>query len=418
MVYFLFAAPPRYGRLLQTTFGQTMVLYRKSERVRNVVIPAIPATELAGHVYGTNGKPISGCDVSALTRAGHFDISAELYVQGGAHRILPSDLAEADDPNKLMDVESSKTDVNGLYVFHRLGADRYFVLARCQEPLGKNAPDIWAPMLYPDVDSIASAREITLLPGDRRAGIDFHMQRERAYRLEGKIIFSDHSVPKPWPEAIYSQDLIVLRSDRSLTSFAAERCEINANAGSFRCDSLLAGEYTFYFEIRAGLGAASNIPTQTAKVRYTVPAAANQIFAVQLHELPNYGVRYQMPYKGPGGNLDFEKVCSTASDGRPAIRVLAWGRGHAGGACYYMTFWDITRLRLPKDYYNVNAFEAAFMPEHHRSYLGNSSKFEEILMQHGTRIKLDLGQTIEPSLPILTTAQLINIGLSSLKTSP
>lgn len=209
---------------------------------------------------------------------------------------------------------------------------------------------------------------------------------------------------------------MVFRSNRALTStwLGQERCVINANAGTFRCDALLPGEYTFYFDISAGLGAASNIPTQTARVRYQVPAPANQLLTVQLHEFP---VRYQTPYKGPEGNLDFRKVCSMASDGRPAIHVLAWGRGHVGRACYYMTYLGRTRLPLPRDHYIVNAFEAAFVPRHHHSYLGDSSKFEEVLMRHGTRIKLDPGQTIEPSLPILTTAQLIDIALSSLRTS-
>jgi len=82
-----------------------------------------------------------------------------------------------------------------------------------------------------------------------------------------------------------------------------------------------------------------------------------------------------------------------------------------------MTFTRNTSFRLPKDYYNVIGFEDAFVPRNH-SYLGNSSKFEDALMQHGTRIKLDRGRTIEPSLRVLTTTQLINIALTSLKEAP
>ncbi len=142
-VYFLFAASPQYGRLLQATLGQTVVMYRKGQRVRDVVIPAIRATELSGHVYGNDGEPISGCYVAALTRVNHIDLSAELDVQG-AFEITPtspSDLSRADDANNLMEVDASQTDVNGMYVFRRLGADRYFVLARCQEAqTGKSMP--------------------------------------------------------------------------------------------------------------------------------------------------------------------------------------------------------------------------------------------------------------------------------------
>jgi hypothetical protein len=426
-VYFLFASSPGYGKLLQATFGQTIVMYRRSQRVRDVVIPAIPATELSGHVYGSDGKPISGCSVSALTRASHFDTSAELQVQA-ASTTRPSDLPEADDPNNLMEVESGETNADGRYVFRTLGADRYFVLTRCKETQtrGKSVPFAWVPTLYPDVNSIANAREIVLLPGDRRVDIDFHMQRTRAYTLDGKIIFSDHSVPKPWPEAVSSQDLVVFRTDRSLTStwLGREPCQIDANAGRFRCDSLLPGEYTFYFKVSPGFnvlpgpGAFSYKPTQVAKVRYYVQATDKHSPTVQLHDVPDGGVRYQMPHKGPEGNLDLRRVCATAPDGRPAIQVLAWGQKRAqGGACYYMTFFGNTRLRLPSDSYNVNAFEAAFIARKY-SYAGNTSKFEDVLMQRGTRIKLDAGQTIEPSLPVLTTTQLIDIALTSLRAAP
>lgn len=419
-VYFLFAAPPRYGTLLQATFGQRIVMYRKSQRVRDIVIPAIPGTELSGHIYGSDGKPIHGCNVSALTRTSRFDISTDLQVRGW-HSVLPYDLAEADDPNKLIEVESAETDVDGMYIFRRLGADRYFVLARCNETQTsqKSARSTWVPMLYADVNSITSAQQILLLPGNHRAGIDFHMQRKRASRLEGTIIFSDHSAPKPWPEAIYLQDLVVVRSDHGLTStwLGWEPCQINANAGTFRCDSLVPGEYTFYFEIEPGLGAARNLRTQAAKVRCYVQAAAKQVLTVQLHNIAGGGVLSQRPYTGPGGILDFGNICATASDGRPAIQVLAWGQGRASGACYYMSFWGNAKLRLPKDYYSVSAFEAAFVARNH-SYLGDSSKFEGVLMQRGTRVKLDVGQTIKPSLPVLTTAQLINIGLTSLRAAP
>ncbi len=270
-------------------------------------------------------------------------------------------------------------------------------------------------MLYPEVESIANAQEITLLPGDNRAGVDFHMHRERAYSLKGRIIFSDHLPPKPWSEVTYSQNLLVFRSDRALTStsLGQEPCQINANAGAFRCDSLLPGEYTFYFEVSQGLG--RNTPRQTAKVRYKVPAGAKQTLTVQLQNVAD-DERYQTPYAGPGGNLDFRKVCATAPDGKPAIRVLVWGQGRVLGLCYYMTFRRNTSFRLPKDYYKVIAFEDAFVPRGHS--FGNSSKFEDVLVQHGTGIKLDLGQTIEPSLPVLTTTQLINIALTSLREAP
>lgn len=418
--YFLFASSPRYGRLLQATWGQTVVLYRNNQQVRDVIIPAIPATELAGHVYGSDGKPIAGCSISALTRASYFDMPVNLQVQG-VHTIMPWDLAEADDPNQLKKVESVKTDREGFYVFDQLGADRYFVSAQCQETQvsPKSPPYIWEPRLYPDVNSLAGAQQILLLPGNHRAGIDFHMQRKRAYAMEGKMNFSDHSIPKLWLKATYFQDLTVFRSDRGLPStwLGKEACRINADGITFRCESLLPGEYTFYFEGLPGRDAASNAPVQMFKVRYNVQATVKQVLTVKVQEFPNGGEQHQSPYAGPGGNLDFEKICATASDGRPAIQVLAWGQGRAGGSCYYMTlWWSTTRFLLPKGSYRINAFEAAFT-RRGRSYLRDSTKFEEVLMQHGKRIELDMGQTTKPSLPVLATRQLIDLALTFLTTA-
>jgi hypothetical protein len=425
-VYFLYAAAPRYGKLLQTTFGQTVVMYRNGQQVRNVMIPAIPATEVSGHVYGSDGKPLAGCFVSAITRTSKVDFAANLQIRG-FEALQAGDSAESDDPKKLMDVENEETDANGMYVFHSLGADRYFILARCKKLPTVNTipPSSWEPMLYPQAHSFDESKEIVLLPGERRKGIDFHIQRKRTYNLEGDVLFSNHLPPKPWPQAIYSQDLVVLRSDRALGStwLGRESCEIDANAGSFRCNSLLPGEYTFYFQIASGLGAASDLPTQAASVRYKIPPVVKQSLVVQLNDVPEGGVRCQVPYTGPGGNLELREVCAAARDGQPAIEVLAWGRGHAGGACYWMTFHNTifhggTRLFLPKDYYTVNAYEAAFVRRERSSYLGNSSKFEAVLMQRGTRIQVDVGQTSQPQLPVLRTSELINIALTSLQADP
>lgn len=63
-----------------------------------------------------------------------------------------------------------------------------------------------------------------------------------------------------------------------------------------------------------------------------------------------------------------------------------------------MTFRNDTRLRLPEDKYNVNAFEAAFVERHFSSYLGRSSKVDALLMQQGASVYIHNGQTSEPVL--------------------
>jgi uncharacterized protein YydD (DUF2326 family) len=77
-------------------------------------------------------------------------------------------------------------------------------------------------------------------------------------------------------------------------------------------------------------------------------------------------------------------------------------------------FHGSTRLSLPKDYHTVNAFEAAFV-RRGRSYLGDSSKFEAALMQQGTRIQVDVGQTSQPKLRVLKTSELIDVALTSVR---
>ena len=209
-LYFLFAGAPYYGRLLQTTFGQTVVVYRPGEQARDLVIPAIPATELSGHVYTSDDYPISGCEVSAITRNNRQSVQA--FVDGAV---------QADDPNQFIDVETERTNDAGSYKFKGLGADRYFVLVRCKQTVNREnlTRFSWEPMAYPQASSISRAQEIILLPGGHRFDIDFHMQRKQTYSLKGKVLFSDGSAPDRWK--MYSHDLKMFRSDRALTSYLA-----------------------------------------------------------------------------------------------------------------------------------------------------------------------------------------------------
>lgn len=242
--------------------------------------------EAVGYQRALSRRPISGCSVSAITPDGSksskvFDLRLQ-SAQGstfGVERI--------DDPNKFVEIEAAKTDEHGSYTFKQLGADRYFVLARCQEPERDGEPprSSWAPIAYPSAGSIGGAQEIVLLPGQHRLGIDFHMHRKRTYVLEGKVIFSDRSAPKPSTEAIYSHDLQMFRTDRGLTStwLGREIGNWNANAGTFRCHSLLPGTYTLYFDLSGGPGTAWNPPMQFAKASYTIQATARQLpLTVQL----------------------------------------------------------------------------------------------------------------------------------------
>jgi hypothetical protein len=406
--YFLFASDPRYGKLLQARFGQTVVVYGPGERIRDVLVPAIPAAGLSGHVYGSEGQPISGCDVTVVTRDEQFpDDFVRLDVvgvQASGYQYL-----EADTPKHVLFVGSTRTKADGSYNFEKLAGDRYFVLANCKDPAryGAYPRFIWEPVAYPQATSIAKAQEILLLPGKHRADIDFHMQRKRSYALEGKVSFSDGSTANPWH--IYPHDVRIFRSDQALPTFWSrpEECNWNTDTGNLRCVSLLPGRYTLSFS----LSASSLQPSeQFARVSYTVEDnAKQQPLKVQLHGLPRKPP--DVPKTGPSGYIDLGKVCGAAKASKPQVDVLMWGRGHAATLCYFASFLGETRRSLPEGTYTVNAYEAAFS-------LGQQSKFEAILMRRGVRVHIRAGHTSKPVLPVHTTSDLIDIALDSLRQSP
>ncbi len=377
-----------------------------------IVVPAIPSTQLSGHVYGEDERPLAGCLVSAVTR--ESSRTRDVNVRGS--QAFTYEAPQTDDPRQLMEVETEETGADGSYVLTHLGADRYFLLARCNEPKGFRtlSTQAWEPMLYAKANTIPKAREIILLPGDQRGGIDFHLKRKRSYVLQGRSVFSDGTVPEPWPKAVYLHDLYVFRSDRAFTStwLGQEDCDWNANTGEFRCSSLLPGTYTLYFELASGLGAASHIPTQFARVSYTVRTAANQPpLTVHLHPVPD-SRSFGEPV-GPSGSIDLSKVCGSAA-GRGAVEVLAWGKRHTRGvACYLMNSGGYTGLSVPEDVYSVTAFEKVFVQR--GFHLGSQSKFEDAVMQYGTKLHIEAGRTSQISLPVLSSKELIRIGLESLR---
>jgi hypothetical protein len=50
-LYVLYAADPTFGPVLQTAFGRSVVVYTRGQRHSGLTVPALPATELSGHVY-------------------------------------------------------------------------------------------------------------------------------------------------------------------------------------------------------------------------------------------------------------------------------------------------------------------------------------------------------------------------------
>jgi len=400
--FFFSAAPPRYGTLLQTRFGKSIVALRKGEKFRNLILPAIPSTELSGHIYDTEDHPLSGCYVSALTRVDVNPRKSVTLDQWGTQD-YSDNLLEADDPAKFIVVEHLGTAKDGSFHFTTLGADRCFLLTRCDHATGSSW---WKPAFYPAANSLNDAQEILLHPGERRSGFDFHLARGKTYPFEGKLILSDGSAPKHPPETMAA----VFRADRTLTSTYPGREDCEASTGNVRCGSLLAGTYTLYVTVPERLWPHSS---EFAKISFTVPSKNSQPMTIHLHSVPD-SVETHSPEGVPHGVLDLRQTCDIAVDQVPAIEVMAWGRGHSARICPYMLFRP-REIPLPPDTYTVNAFEQAFMHGSYRNYLGDSEKVEALLMKHGSSVQIKTGQTRHPNLPLLSTSQIISIALAYLR---
>ncbi len=397
-VYFVYAADAReQNTLIQMRFGQRIVIYRKGEQLGNVTVPVIPPTSVSGHVFGDDGSPITGCHVAAITRT--FTLARQVGSEAWV-------AAERNDKEPFLDVESEQTDSTGAYRFTRLGADRYYILARCKAPYGHAGRlDWWSPMVYPQASSMTSSTEVILFPGDRLSGIDFHLHRERTYSLKGEVTLSDGSIPKPG--VIYSHDLVVLRSDRGLSSTALgyEDCDWG-DVQTFGCSSLSPGTYDLYFTL-------SSAAEQFEKVTFTVRATPMQPqLRVQLHNLPQ--LKYPSKQEQTGA-LDFRHVCETSVN--PIWVSFSSESVMNGAACYYMTFFGQTKLSVPPGLYTVAAFQSVFDPPRNANGSAHLRRFESILASGGVSAKVSTGQTARPMPSLLTRSQVIQMALNSLRHS-
>jgi 5-hydroxyisourate hydrolase-like protein (transthyretin family) len=312
--YLLFAADPRFGTLLQDTFGRMVMVYARGEQHSGVVVPAIRSAELSGRALDADsGAPIPGCEVSALTKSG-------------------------DEDGRLQLIDVSTTDRSGAFSF-RLGADRYFLLVSCHkylpgEPVGYlgtgsipwRVRRSWPPMLLPQSDLFNRPQAIVLLPGGRKGGIDFHLRSVPQYSIHGKVVFSDGS--KPRVGVVYLHDMRVLPSDSALaaaekSAVPSEPCDWNATAGTFHCDFLSPGRYNLAF-VSDGAVEVNGFRSQHAERNIDVnPQTAGQelmvhLLDVQFHPPPNSPARED-------GYLDLRRVCPMEMKD-PWVDVRAWGQ--------------------------------------------------------------------------------------------
>lgn len=401
----LFAEDPRFGSLLQSTFGRAVAIYGPGERHSNIVVPAIPATGLSGHVYAEDSStPLPGCEVWAM-------------------------IEQPDQAPRFQHVSVETTDRQGAFRFTRLGADRYFVLVRCHRylpgeqkgyadvaPVPWKSRNSWEPMLYPQAASFDQAKAIVLFPGDERREIDFHLRSVPQYSLYGNVnaIFSDRSRRLPWPRIASLSDLKAFSVDPALAAIApyGEACDWSPRAGDFHCDFLSPGVYELTFGLSFGYSLNGKDPRpdpQIAKVKFEVKPGSHSPapLTVELQK-----AQFQPGPKPPvpeTGYLHLQRFCPTEIK-EGWINVFSWGPAtqrlstFGGKTCAEDKTWPIAAGQ-----YTVFASQADYFGAR-----GNSA-IRGILRQHGSDVWIRAGSTSQLSIPVWRTEDIIRWALDSLR---
>jgi hypothetical protein len=394
--YLLYAAGPRFGPLLQCTFGRTVAVYTPGEQHSGIVVPAIPATEISGHVYDEGSTPLPGCQVWALT----------------------------DDPRQhpsLRDVDTQLTDGQGGFMLMHLGADRFYVMVRCRRDLAGERREIygpwtvrnsWQPMLFPQAVTSDGAKTIVLLPGERRQNIDFHLRLPPRYLVHGKVIFSDPLQPKSG--VTYSHLLRAFPLDPALAATAwpdGESCDWNANTGKFQCEFLSPGIYQLNFLLDFKFGSKGNIlpiSPQQAKVEVEAEDHIGPELTVRLQD--QKPTSWPQPETLPlTGFLHLQRVCP------PGIRegwinVSGWGpttvnpRTFGLTSCTEDMVWPIA-----PGAYTISAYQA--------DWFGRSTSLRilNLLREHGRQVNIRKGNTSHLVVPVWSTDQIVQWAVESLR---
>jgi hypothetical protein len=370
--YLWYAAGAQFGSLMQASFGRAVLVPRRGERQSGVVVPAIPSTEVSGYVYSDAMKPLGGCEVAALT-----------------------DDPDHDPPT--YPVETVKTDNTGAFTFTHLGADRYFLSVRCHRYLpdeqdgydGAGARpwrvrDSWLPETKP----------IVLLPGDRRRGIDFHLQSAPQYSLHGRVIFNDGSSSMPGRAVP-----LMLSAVRVSPTSQAESCSWEGANGDFHCGFLSPGAYKLTFEEIDG--------QPDAQIVAEVKAQPRQPELVV--RLARREPAPQAPSDEGIGFLNLERVCEAGTQER-WIGVRTWG------AIKDPSLPNLQELGCGNEKIWPVAVGSYLIVAHQLgSFGGRHSKLDTLLRQHGSSVTITKGQTSQLSVRALSLDEIIGMTLRSLR---
>ncbi len=398
-LYFLYAIDQRFGPLLQTNIGQLVTVYSRGEQHRDVIVPAIPSTALSGHVYTDSGARLKGCEVTAMT-------------------------SDPKLPGSLRYVKHEMTNVEGAYTFVSLGADRYFVRAQCRQYLPGElqridvGPERWRvrrsyePLLYPQASTLARARSVTLLPGDQRSDVDFHLHAVDQYSIHGRVVLSDGS---RFRHAAFSNDSMQI-APRGFSCnhflYECQTCWWSSDDGHFRCDFLSPGLYGIHFRLQGNPPydeSRNERVSQEADVQSAVTVAGQkEDLIIKVHEVRSKD--FIQPSDAETGLLKVQRVCSSRTAGNELIFVSVVGgtnkyvKGGVGSCS------SEEELALPVGEYRVYAEEPNFSGRH-------GEKLSSLLLQHAAHAIIAKGRTTAIELQVVSKTDLLRIAMSYLRSN-
>jgi protocatechuate 3,4-dioxygenase beta subunit len=198
------------------------VLSLASGEERRIALRMRPVGSISGTVSDTDGDPLPGVNVSALTPG---------YYRRKLHYTT---------------TRAAQADNRGRYRIAGLPAGKYILMAN---PLGTRPaalPEVvrgqaeeesrFAPQFYPNADRIAAATPVVLAPGRNLEAFDFHLSPQSVSKVAGKVILPSDAGPNA------QVTVMVHPEDEAGEGFSGGVGASQAD-GAFEINDLLPGRY-------------------------------------------------------------------------------------------------------------------------------------------------------------------------------
>jgi len=205
-------------RPVSVTVGQ-------DEQKRDVVIPLTPGATISGTVLDEDRKPITGCNVQAVSfQPGQAD--RKLNGRGGA-----------------------STDARGQYRLYGLPSGRYYLMAQCHRtlpaphPLMRIGPDTDLPQLrylpefYPGIPDASGAGRLALAAGADLQSIDFQMRPTTTVTVRGRFGGDLEAL-------LHNPQVHLALRDPAMSNILQYGANVNTRNNSFRITAVPPGQYT------------------------------------------------------------------------------------------------------------------------------------------------------------------------------